>query len=980
MRSFRSFCGALGAFAVSLTVSLGDKPAEPSPRSPLTPEEALRAFRLPDDLRIELFAAEPHVQSPVAMAFDENGRVYVVEMGDYPLGKKGGRVKLLEDTDGDGRIDRATVFADHLAFPNGVMPLKGGVLVSSAPDLLFLQDTNGDGKADVRKVVFTGFAESNPQHRFNSPTYSIDNWIYCADGESPNGIRPGDQPEAKPIELRGSDFRFRPDFSHFELVSGRGQYGMAFDDWDNRFINHNSLHIRHPILPRQYLDRNPNLAVPEVIDEIATEGYAARVFPASKVETRFNDPEAAGHFTSACSPLIYRADALPQKYRGCAFVCEPVHNLVHQCVLEPRGVSFVAKRAKEGVEFLASTDNWCRPVSLTVGPDGALYVVDMYRAVIEHPQWIPLDIQKKIDLRAGADRGRIYRIVPKAGLKAVKPQLGRASVAEVVAQLENANAWWRQTAQRLLVERQDKAAVTPLRKLAKESPKPLARLHALWTLEGLAALEETQVLQALREVEPGLREHGLRLAEPRLAASPQLQAEVVKLAVDNQPRVRFQAAFTLGEMPAPHSAGGSDHDRVPALAKIARRDVGDRWVRTAVLSSVPQRLVELLRSVSGQSRGFFASPSPGAVAFVRESSATVGARRGREEINDLLAFAFSAANSDKPSRCGLAALSGLGESLRRSGARIEKFLDKPVADRLRGWTEESLKTACDANRDVAERVDALALLALLPDESAGAPLQQLLEPQAPMSVQLAAVRALAAIPGEKALAAALADWSSRTPPVRRELLGALLSRPERTRLLLQAVETGQVRAAELDADRRNQLLRYPDDAIRDRARQLFETEKPSSRHQVVQDWGSRVLALGGDAVRGQKVYETHCANCHRLHGRGVAVGPDLATVSGRAKESLLVDILDPNRAVDPLYVDYQVITANGQIQNGIVAAETSNSVTLRRAERQESTILRKDIAEIRATSVSLMPEGLEKNVSPQDLADLLELLRRGKVH
>jgi putative membrane-bound dehydrogenase-like protein len=947
-------------------------PAAPeSPRSALSPEEALRTFRVPDGLRIELFAAEPDVTSPVAMAFDENGRVYVVEMNDYPLGQKTGRVKLLEDGDGRGHWKHVTVFVDHLSFPNGVMPFKGGVLVTSAPDLLYLKDTDGDGKADVRQVVFTGFAESNPQHRFNTPTYSVDNWIYGADGESPGGIRPGNQPDASPVPLRGSDFRFRSDFSHFELASGRSQYAMTFDDWGNRFVNHNSIHIRHTILPRHYLKRNPYLAVPEVIDEIANEGKPVKVYPASKLEPRFNDPWAAGYFTSACSVVVYRGDGLPAEYRGNAFVCEPVHNLVHRDLLVPHGVSFVAEPAYEGKEFLASTDNWSRPVNLTVGPDGALYVVDMYRAVIEHPQWIPLDIQKKIDLRAGADRGRIYRIVPKEGLKAVQPRLGTAGVAQLVSHLEHPNAWWRQTAQRLLVERQKKAAVEPLRKLARETKSSVARLHALWTLAGLDGLEDGLIEQALRDPEAGIREHALRLAEPRLAASAALREAVLQTAGDDNPRVRFQAAFTLGELHDPRA--------LTALARIAARDASDRWVRTAVLSSVPESAAQLLAHLRSEHRAFLDRPGEGAVELVRQLAGAAGARRDAKEVPELLALVTADGSTD-PSRWQLAALSGLGDSLQRAGVPLAKYLgDAKAAARLSAWTARALETAGAANRDIGERVDALTLLALLPAPSSVPQLQTLLRPQEPQRIQTAAVHALAAMSGKEGLAALLDDWDSRTATVRREILGLLTANPERVRLFLDAVEKGVIRPDELDAARRDQLTRFPDEGLRERARKLLGAGRASNRQKLLDEWGGRVLSLPGDGARGQKVYATHCATCHRLHGQGVAVGPDLASVSNRTREALLVDILDPNRAVDPVYLSYVVVTNNGQVFDGIIGTESANSVTLRRAERQEITVLRKDIAEIRSTNVSLMPEGFEKNLTPQDLADLLELLRKGQL-
>lgn len=946
-----------------------------SSRGPLSVQEALRSFQLPDDCAIELFAAEPHVQDPVAMAFDENGRVFVVEMGDYPLGKNGGKIKVLEDRDGDGRVDHSSVFAESLSFPNGVQPWKNGILVSAAPDLLFLKDTDGDGKADVRETVLTGFAQANPQHRFNSPTFCIDSWIYCADGMSKTGIHVGPKSSGKPIQLRGSDFRFQQTdgaSTHFELVSGHGQYGIAFDDWGRRFINNNSIHIRYPVLPWNYLQRNPYLAVKEVIDEIAEEGYAAPVFPISKIESRFNDPEAAGHFTSACSPMIFNSDQLPESYRGNVFVCEPVHNLVHRCKLTPNGVSFKARRADERREFLSSSDNWFRPVSTTVGPDGALYVIDMYRAVIEHPQWIPLDIQKKIDLRAGHERGRIYRIVPKAGLRRVTVELGKSSTRELVEQLENSQAWWRLTAERLLVERRDKAAVAPLQKLAKESKTAVGKAHALWTLHALASVDDGLIERALGNASPELRILALRLADTRLNETQSLRKAVIARADDEDKRVRFQAAFTLGAV--------SDSAGVAALANIAARDMGDKWVRTAILSSTRDTSADLLAELQLKNRDVLEKPRPGALEFAREVAAVIGARHDPDELKKSLLLVTHDDNVE-PRNWQLAFLAGLGDSLGRSGVALRKSLPSPsVESRLQEWTKQASAIAGAPSRGVSERVDALALVGHFATVDLVSPLRRLLQPDVPVAVQTATVRAMAEATGDEVTVNMLGEWNVLSPQVRRELLSILLSRPARARLMLDALEKDVIRKAEIDAPRREQLARYPDRSIRERSARIFADVPASNRHQLVSEWSSKVLSLTPDATRGQKIYATQCANCHRLHGQGLAVGPDLAGVSSRTREALIVDILDPNRAVDPTYVDYVVVTHNGNIANGLIASESASSITLRRAERQETTVLRKDVAELRSTSISLMPEGMEKNMTPQELADLIELLRQRPLH
>jgi putative membrane-bound dehydrogenase-like protein len=949
--------------------------AAESPKSPLSPQEALKTFTLPAGLKIELVVSEPDVVGPVALAFDEDGRMYVVEMSDYPLGPMKGRVKLLQSTKGDGTFDKVTVFAEGLNYPNGVMPYKGGVFVTAAPDLLYLKDTDGDGRADVRKVIFTGFAEANPQHRFNSPMMGLDGWVYVADGDSPRGVRRGDDPKAPLVQIRGTDFKFHPETLEIELIAGRSQYGHSFDDWGNRYICDNSNHIRRPMIPLHYLKRNPYLAVPAVVEDISDHGNACKVFPTSRTQARFNDLHAANHITSACSIHIYRGDALPQKYYGHAFVCEPVHNLVHMDVLEQVGHRTIARRAAEHAEaeFLRSTDNWFRPTSLYTGPDGALYVTDMYRAVIEHPQWIPLDVQKRIDLRAGSDRGRIWRVVPAADRTILTPRIGKTASKNLVPIFEHPGSWWRDTAARQLLERSEAESKTALSSFVGWPKLPVyARARALHALFAMGSAAETVIDAGLSDEESQVRAMSVRSAEPLLSKSQTLRALVVGAGGDGDARVRFQAALSLGEV-------RSDPRAVAALASIAARDAGDRWFRIAILSSTPDCSGKLLAAIKDKHGDFLTTPKPGALEFVRELSAVVGARRDEAEVVDLIRLVAADAGAD-PARWQPAALSGLGESLRRSGGGFEKFLEKAGAGKtFAGWSARALATAADGTRDLNDRLDAIALVTLLPSAESAAKLAGLLSTQEAQQVQLAAVRALAVAPGAAVADTLLTGWAGKSPAVRREIIGVLVGRAERAAKLMEGLEKGTVKPFDLEPARRDQLIRYSDPAVRERARKFFDAVKPTSRTKLAEDWTPRVLALAADAVRGQAVYAKHCIQCHRLHGQGVAVGPDLGGVAGRTKEALIVDILDPNRAVDPQFLEYVVITNDEQIVNGLIATETPASITLRQAERKEITVLRRDIAQIRTTGLSTMPEGVEKNVTPQDLADLLELLKRGPV-
>jgi len=929
---------------------------------PLSPKDALKSFTVAPGFRIDLVAAEHDVMDPVAMAFDEDGRIYVAEMADYPLGPPSGRIKLLT-LNSDGIVEKSSTFVDKIPYPTGVMPWRGGVLVTAAPDIWFFKDTDGDGKADVKELVFTGFIEGNQQHRVNGLTFGLDNWIYGTNGDSGGNVRRGDTDGPK-VPISGRDYRFKADYSGFEGVAGRGQYSNTFDEWGNRFINDNSNHIRHPVLPLKYLARNPNLAVPAVEEGISDHGPASVVYPTSPLQERPNDQFAAGHFTSACSVTIYKGGAFGSEFQGNAFCCEPVHNLVHRDILAEKGASFTARRAYEKAEFLSSTDNWCRPVNLCCGPDGALYVVDMYRAVIEHPQWIPLEMQKRVDLRAGWDKGRIYRVTPDKWSPGSRPLMSKESSVDLVAYFESPNAWWRQTAQRLIIERGDKSAVDALRKMATGSQHELARTHALWTLEGLGALRETDLTPNLADptVDPRLRAQALRLAEPFLAESGNLRREVSHVGIDQSARLRFQLAFTAGYLPVPEDT----------LSPILQRDCEDKWTRLAVLSSLGRYPTTMLSKLPPK---FLDQGSPGTLEFIRQLGELAGATRDEAQILDWLKAI--ALNAPEPQRWRLVGLSSLGPSLRRGGMKLEDLMEKTgTSATITGWRAELLRVAVDPGNEVTERVSAIELLAMIPLPDMPAAMEKLLTPKEPPQVQVAAVRAL----GTDAAAKLLDGWARYTAPVRREVLSACLSKPATVVGIVERLEKGEIRPVELEPQQRDALLKNPSVGIRDRVKKAIASKTSDEREVLINETLEKISKLKGDPIAGEKVYQTTCATCHRLHGQGYDVGPNLSSVAGREKRALLTDILDPNRAIAPQFQVYLVkIPGSNDPVSGIIAAETPTSITLRRANQEETIVLRRDILEIKAWPASLMPEGVENNVNAQGFADLLEYLQRGQV-
>jgi putative membrane-bound dehydrogenase-like protein len=982
MRCFRAGIPALLLSAALLGAAPapagpGKKPA--GPRSPLTPRQALAEFRLAPGLRVELVACEPQIESPVAMAFDEDGKLWVVEMRDYPNGPpKGqppqGRIRVLEDRDGDGFYEHSTVFADKLLFANGLLHWKGGVVVTAAPHIVHLKDTDGDGKADRREVLYEGFAAQNPQLRVSHPLLGIDNWVYVANGLRGGKVKRAGRPGAKPVDLSGMDFRFDLVRGRHEAISGMGQYGNTFDDWGRRFVCDNRHHLRHVVLEARYLRRNPYLAAPAVVEDISEldEGplsSGGKVYPISKNWT--TSSLHAGRFTAACGVFIYRGNLLPKEHRGAAFTCEPTGNLVHEEILKPHGATFRSRPARDKVEFLASRDDWFRPVFLTTGPDDALYVVDMYRAVIEHPEFMPPELQKRPDLTLGKERGRIWRIVPeKHRTKALRPGMSKAKRLSPYLR-GDAGVWYRMTAHRLLLEQQGGSEVEWLLFLTR-SDDEFHRLHAYWLLDGLGELDRaTLTWRLVMELDERLQEHLVRLAEPWLGKSKAIRDEVIRLAKSRAPRVRFQVALSLGEW---------DHDRILLpLAHIALAGAEDKWTRLAVASSVPKRAGALIGRLLPPTGDLTAKATPGRLALLHELSALVGARRDPDEVGGALEALQGLPGKDR-ARWQVAGLNGLAEGMSRRGTQMAAFLDslpasrRPVVEKVGALLARAAERGRSAEVPLEERLAAVRLLAHAPWKVAGPALTALLAPESPQEIRLAAVRALAAQPSPEVAGLLLKPWRAYSPPLRREVTEALLRQPDRIRALLTEVKAGRVRPGEIDVQRRRQLLSSGPPDLRKQARELLQDSLPTDRKKVVAAYRA-ALKLKGDPQRGREVFRKNCATCHRVAGIGVDVGPDIADSRTRTPEALLVDILDPNAAIDGNYVNYTVITRNGKTLTGMIAADTGSSVTLKRAENQTETVLRQDIEEIRSSGVSLMPEGLEQQVSVREMADLIHFLK-----
>ena len=978
--------------------------AEPSlkellpPIKPLEPAEALKSFRVEKGFRVELVACEPDVVSPIALAFDADGRLYIAEDIDYPFppekGKKPlSRVRLLQDPDEHGRYRKSTVFADGVQWTSGIACWQGGVFVAAPPQILYLKDTDGDGKADVRRVVYDGFGTHSAEDIMNNLQWGLDNRIYGAASYNGGDVRPGDDPKAPGVAVRNGSFRFDPVSMKFEALPGTGDFGNCFDDFGNRFVSNAGMLLIHPVFPGTYLARHPHLSVPAVIhNAAASKKLMAQISPPEPWRVvrkrfwerwvnktpemragRFNAAELAerGFVTGGAGCCVYRGAAFPEEFRGDSFTAEPAGNVVIRLKVRPDGVTFQASAVADDHEFLASTDNWFRPVNVTNGPEGCLYICDMYREVIEDPSAIPDDILKIVDVTNGRDRGRIYRIVPEGFHRPPAPALGKAGTAELVARLEHRDAWQRETAQRLLFERQDTSAAEPLRKLLAMTKLPQARLHALWALHGLKHLDAPTLRQALHDSHPAVREHAVRLSEGRLV-SKELRERVIALAGDGEPRVRFQTAFTLGE--------AADDDRaLAALAGILSRDAADRWVPLAVLSSVREREAALFTALL-KDQAFVATPA--AAGWLNQLAALAGAQKQAADAAVILRSVTQPPLAERPElQRGI--LLGLADAVARSGGSLDETLHgngdlRDAAKLFAHLLTDASKLAADSARPVPDRVNAVRLLRHGRSEMVRQPLAGLLTASQPPEVQLASIQALGAQQGADVARLLLDRWSGVSPRCHNELLEVVFREEARLPALLDAVEKKVVPVAELAPERRQRLLKHPTAAIRERAEKLLGGQATPSRKAVLERY-QQVLKLPGDSVRGEQVFAKTCAACHRFGKNGRSVGPDLNSIQNRSPDALLVAILDPNREVPSNYINYTLATQDGRVLTGILAAETASSVTLRRAEGAEDTVLRSLIEELTPSGQSLMPEGVEQQIDLQQMADLLRYLGRQEV-
>jgi len=922
---------------------------------PKSPEASTKAMETLPGYKVELMVSEPLVMDPVAFEWDEQGRLWVAEMADYPLGlndngKPGGRIRVLEDRDNDGRYEHSTVFLDALPYPNGVMPWRDGVLVSAAPDILFARDTNGDGQADETKVLFTGFGEGNQQHRMNGFEFGLDNWVYAANGDSGGTIRsPG---KKLSVNIRSRDFRFHPDTLAFDTQAGQTQFGRRRDDWGNWFGNNNSFIGWHYPFPEHYIRRNPQLASSRNRQTLGNYDRSHLMRSISRPVQRFNLVGTANHITAGNSPTPYRDELFEEPAGQLLFVSAPAYNVVRREVLTPDGLSFKSSRPEgsDAQEFIASRDAWFRPIMLKTGPDGALWIADFYRLVLEHPEWIPNDVERKLQLRAGSDRGRLYRVYPSNKTPRPIPSLAGKTVSGLVAALDSPSGWQRDTAQRLLVDRGDSSAAPYLAKLLKNSKKPKTRLHSLSTLEGLKQIKLEHIQLGLADTHPGIREHAIRVAEPLFHTN---QADALGQALgqavsDPSPRVRAQLAFSLGEWRSPIAGR--------LLGHLAKRSSNEPDLQTAITSSATGHSVSILKElISDDDIGAHGH-------LIGNLLALAGTEASAGEIKKLLLNLT--AKVDKLETWRLSALSALIENAhKRKLSKSELGLDDELLASLNLIVENN-------SGKTGDRVAALRLLSNIADDAKQVRviLHKQLGALSPTPLFDLALDELNK--RDPSTAPLLTHWKSYSPNRKNRVLQHILNDEKKTLGLLLAIDKKLVLPGEIGAAFRQLLKQHPNETVREQAAAHFGRQN-TQRDQLVAERLAGVNPMKGDAASGELLFTTHCATCHKLGNTGNAAGPDLAAIADKTPRALLTAILNPNQAVEDRFSVYALATNNDTQLAGMIASEGANSVTLMDLNGQQRQILRTDIQSLTSLGRSLMPEGFEQVLSNQNLADLI---------
>ena len=965
-------------------------------QKPLSVEKSLKHYSVPEGFELKLFASDDQFGGkPIAMTWDDRGRLWVSVTKDYPnelqrAGEGRDSIVVCEDTDGDGKADKFTTFADKLSIATSLLCVHGGVLVHQAPHTLFLKDTDGDGKADLRQEVITGWGTGDTHAGPSNLRYGFDNWVYGIVGYSRlTGTVAGERFNFGQALYR---FKLEKDGEHklkvtkFEMLrnTNNNSWGVAFNEDGDLFgSTANGCPLVHMPIPNRYYEmvRGAN---PGVLPNIVLNNNF------HPITDGVRQVDWHGGFTAGSGCAIYTARNYPEAYwNRTAFVSEPTGHLVAALVLQPSGTDYVARY---GWNLVAADDEWAAPIDAQVGPDGNVWILDWYNFIVQHnPTPAGFTTGKGAAYETPArdkTHSRIYRLVYTKAKEAKPLDLSKAKPAELVEALKSDNMFWRQHAQRLLVEKGDKAVADGLQKLSAD-PKagPQAVLHAVWALDGLQASDKSSA-SLLAHPSPAVRRAALQTL-PKDAKS--VDAILTSKCLDDaDPRVKLAALLALADQPTAAAAGPVLAKRLAAIEAGSDRGLNDATLAASVAHAGPV-LAELAKAKDARwSAQALTTVERIAASYAAKAPADLGgllASLGNSPVSDSIVTGLAAGwPSSKAAKLtaddeaafvkAMAATSAAsrGRLLKLAGAWGVKGIEAQLAEVAKGL----LATVTDATATDAARVAAAkqAIEFLPTDEGAAEKLTAAITAKASPELLAGLLDALGGSKAKAAGPALVAKLPSLPPTVRPLALRVVLARREPTKAFLDAVEKGTLRFDMLDLDQKTALAAHPDKEVAERAKKLLAMGGglPDADRQKVIEQFTEVVKKTGDAGLGKKAFATHCAKCHKHGGEGAQIGPDLTGFAVHPKEEILIAVLDPSRSVEGNFKAYTARLLDGRVVTGLLTAQTKTTVELLDAENKKHTFNTADLDELTESKKSLMPEGFEKQMTKAEITDLLEFL------
>ena len=943
-----------------------------APNAPRSPAEAIRAMTVPAGFAVELVAAEPDLVNPVAMTFDERGRIWVTESLEYPRRQPGpgrDRVKVLEDTDGDGRADKFTVFADGLNIPSGIAVGHGGVWVANAPEILFLQDRDGDGRADTRQVVVTGFGRADTHELPNSLTWGPDGWLYGWNGVfNPSKVA---SRNGRTYAFTCAIFRIHPGTRVFDVwcEGTSNPWGIAIDPQGSFFASACVIdHLWHLVETGYYLRQGGP--------------YPPFTWPIGSIVNHSHQKAAY------CGIHYFDSSAYPPEYRGRLYMGNIHGNCINVDTLVRNGSTYHAEPAPD---FLQANDSWFMPVAQKTGPDGCLYILDWYDQYHCYQ-----DANRD---PAGIDRlkGRLYRVRYQDTPRRFGFDLAKSRDDALIKLLASPNVYDRDLAQRLLTERSSRAIRSQLQALVLDEAAPgRARMHGLWALIGAGPLDPGFHANLLSRTGPVFRAWGVRVAGNMGRVEPAVREQVLMRARDPSPDVRLQVAIAARKIQGIDPLelliaiqARSSYD--PLIPRIVWQNLHPlledrqaelaRWLERVDFHGLPPRIIErLLASPKGD---------PKVIAGALLSCDDDDSRRAAV---DLVAARFRE-RSLPPGR-EEALRSELSKALSGSNLRFDnrRAFDYRVLLTYCG-DHSSLREMWTIARTPRKRADpgsaeheerrARAVAAILSRRIRGS-LSSLVrsllsEDDASSSVAFRAkvLDALAEWDDPELAPIVLQAYPRLPAQLKPKAIELLTERPAWAKALLDAVADQRIPATAMNVTQLRTLQKNKDPEIAGRVRSIWGTIREGRnprRELVVAQIRRSIRRMTGDPVAGQAVFNKLCAQCHKIHGQGQEVGPDL-TANGRNDfDQLLSNVFDPSLVIGPGYQATTIATTDGRVLTGLLAEDGTDRVVLRLQGGQLETIPRDQIEAMKTAEVSLMPEDVEKQLAPQEIADLLAFL------